>query len=239
MNMKGDLGAELRAVREAKKLSLRAVAAAVGISPSLLSQVETGKTHPSVSTLYTLVTYLGVSIDELVGNEPPVVAVPPTAPGAPPQLVQRVSAVQKAADAPTIVMENGVTWERLAVGGFGIVDPLITTYAPGGSSSIEGKLMRHQGIEYGFIIEGELTLKLDFDTFVLTAGDSLCFDSTRPHLYINHTGTETRGLWFVLGRHDTGDGADLLAEHGLELAGDRPMKSAVDVLAAFREPQNQ
>jgi transcriptional regulator with XRE-family HTH domain/uncharacterized cupin superfamily protein len=235
--MKGDLGAELRKVREAKGLSLRAVAAAVGISPSLLSQVETGKTHPSVSTLYAVVTHLGVSIDELVGNEPPVVKAPPAAPGQLPRFVQRVSPVQRAADAPTIVMENGVTWERMAVGGFGIVDPLITTYGPGGSSSIEGQLMRHAGIEYGFIISGELTLKLDFDTFVLKAGDSLCFDSTRPHLYINHTDVPTRGLWFVIGRHDTGDGSDLLAEHGLELAGDRPMKSAVDVLAAFREPQ--
>lgn len=235
--MKGDLGAELRKVRVGKKLSLRAVAAAVGISPSLLSQVETGKTHPSVSTLYAIVTYLGVSIDELVGNEPAVVTAPPAAPGLPPRLVQRVSPVQASEDAPTIVMENGVTWERLAVGGFGIVDPLITTYEPGGSSSIEGQLMRHAGIEYGYIIEGELTLKLDFDTFILKAGDSLSFDSTRPHLYINHTAETTRGLWFVIGRFDTGDGSDLLSEHGLQLAGDRPMKSAVDVLAAFRDPQ--
>jgi uncharacterized cupin superfamily protein len=145
--------------------------------------------------------------------------------------------VQLREDAPTIVMENGVTWERLAVGGFGIVDPLITTYAPGGSSSIEDQMMRHSGIEYGYIVEGELTLKLDFDTYVLRAGDSLCFDSTRPHLYINHTGAITRGLWFVIGRYDTVEHDGSMAQHGVELAGERPVKSAVDVLAAFREPQ--
>jgi len=235
MTMKGDLGAELRRVREAKGFSLRAVASAVGISPSLLSQVETGKTHPSVSTLYSVVTFLGVSIDQLVGNEPPVIATPAVEPGQPPRIVQRVPAVQKRDDAPVIEMENGVTWERLAVGGFGIVDPLITTYAPGGSSSIEGRLMRHSGIEYGYIIEGELTLKLDFDTFVLKAGDSLCFDSTRPHLYINETETVTRGLWFVIGRHGAIESDELPDGHGLDVAGDRGMKSAVDVLATFRD----
>ncbi|MFB2580334.1 helix-turn-helix domain-containing protein [Herbiconiux sp. P15] len=233
--MKSELGPGLRAVREKKRLSLRAVAAAVGISPSLLSQVETGKTHPSVSTLYAIVTYLGISIDEVMGN-----VIPPEDPvtrrGADfPRAHPGASAIQRVEDNPTIEMENGVTWQRLAVGGYSIVDPLITTYAPGGSSSIEGRLMRHSGIEYGFILYGELTLKLDFDTYILRPGDSLCFDSLRPHIYINHTDQETQGMWFVLGRHDSGDGSDLLAEHGMALAGERPRKSAVDVLSALRE----
>jgi transcriptional regulator with XRE-family HTH domain len=169
--MKGDLGPNLRAVREAKGWSLRAVASAVGISASLLSQVETGKTHPSVSTLYALVTHLGVSIDELLASPSQQQGTPD---GGSKQEVVRSpesSAIQRREDNPIIEMENGVTWERLAVGDYGMVDPLITTYAPGGSSSIEGRLMRHSGIEYGYIIDGELTVRLDFDTFVLRAGD--------------------------------------------------------------------
>lgn len=229
--MDSELGARLRALRLGKGASLRAVAAAVGISPSLLSQVETGKTNPSVSTLYALVTHLGVSIDELL------VPTPSTAPRAVP--AQDDGAIQRAAANPTIEMENGVTWERLAVGGYGIVDPLLTTYAPGGSSSIEGRLMRHSGIEYGYIIRGELTVKLDFATHVLRAGDSLCFDSLRPHLYINHTDEVCQGLWFVIGRHEATDGRDLLAEHGMSVAGERPVKSAVDVLAALRRTNGQ
>jgi transcriptional regulator with XRE-family HTH domain len=225
--MDSDLGGKLRALRMSKGASLRSVAAAVGISPSLLSQVETGKTNPSVSTLYALVTHLGVSIDELL--------VPtPAAPRAVPS--RDDGAIQRGDANPTIEMENGVTWERLAVGPYGIVDPLLTTYAPGGSSSIEGRLMRHSGIEYGYIIRGELTVKLDFATHVLRAGDSLCFDSLRPHLYINHTDEVTQGLWFVIGRHEAEDGRDLLAEHGMSVAGERPVKSAVDVLAALRRP---
>lgn len=233
--MKSELGPGLRTARVAKGLSLRAVASAVGISPSLLSQVETGKTHPSVSTLYAIVSYLGMSIDEALGTSvPPVDPVEQRGVEHPVAAV-RASPIQRVEDNPTIEMENGVTWQRLAVGGYSIVDPLITTYAPGGSSSIEGRLMRHSGIEYGFILYGELTLKLDFDTYILRPGDSMCFDSLRPHLYINHTAEETQGMWFVLGRHDADDGSDLLAEHGMALAGSRPLKSAVDVLSELHK----
>lgn len=226
------LGEKLRAARKAQGLSLRAVALAVGISPSLLSQVETGKTNPSVSTLYSLVGYLNVSIDELLGNLPRTASIA-QAPSRPDSSHFPAPAIQRREDNPTIQMENGVIWERLAVGGYGIVDPLITTYQPGGSSSIEGRLMRHVGIEYGYLIEGELTVKLDFDTFVIRAGDSLCFDSQRPHLYINHTDSFTRGLWFVLGRDDVTGSSGHLGEDGLVGAGERPMRSAVDVLEAM------
>lgn len=66
-----DLGSELRKIRESKKLSVSSVATAVGVSPSLLSQVETGKTQPSVSTLYALVNHSGVSLDGLPGQHRP------------------------------------------------------------------------------------------------------------------------------------------------------------------------
>jgi transcriptional regulator with XRE-family HTH domain len=224
-----NLGPQLRALRMARKLSLRSVATAVGVSPSLLSQVETGKTNPSVSTLYALVNHLGVPIEDLLGTGKPA-AAPAPARGHLSVVAGDSSAIQRREDAPTIEMENGVTWERLAVGPFGMADPLITTYAPGGSSSVEGRMMRHSGVEYGYIIEGELTLKLEFDTFLLRQGDSMCFDSMRPHLYINHTDATTRGLWFVVGHEAPqvpGDSAGTTADH--------PVKSAVDILAVMRD----
>ncbi|WP_207875937.1 helix-turn-helix domain-containing protein, partial [Microbacterium sp. C448] len=192
-DMKEQLGRRLRATREEQKLSLRAVASAIGVSPSMLSQVETGKIHPSVTTLYALVSHLNVSLDELLGIVPS-----DAAPTAALREIQRLG-VQRAEANPTIEMENGVTWERLANAGHRGVDPLIMTYEPGASSSAEGKLMRHSGTEYGYLIEGELTLLLDFDSFTLHVGDSICFDSHRPHLYRNDTDRAARGIWFVTG----------------------------------------
>lgn len=223
------LGEAIREARKKKGLSLRSVAASAEISPSLLSQVETGKTNPSVGTLYALVNVLNVSIDELINTASPVGsgAARPERHGS--VAVSAGPPVQRREDNPTIVMENGVTWERLAVDGSGTVDSLITTYSPGGSSSVEGKLMRHSGIEYGLLIEGELTLKLDFETYILREGDSVCFDSLRPHLYENHTDATARGIWFVVGRSRDGD-SSFPGGHGAMPAGGFPMNSAVDVL---------
>src|SRR6478672_12920057 len=66
-DMAEDVGPQLRARREAEHLSLRELARRLGISPSALSQIETGKSRPSVSTLYAIVTELGMSLDELFG----------------------------------------------------------------------------------------------------------------------------------------------------------------------------
>jgi transcriptional regulator with XRE-family HTH domain len=226
--MHADIGARLRAAREAKGLSLRGLATALGISPSLLSQVETGKTQPSVSTLYALVNHLGVSLDGLLGT-----GAPPAAPRtAPLDDLPSDDVVQRAIDNPIIDMENGVRWERLAVGPGSLVDPLIVSYTPDGGSSVDGRLMRHAGIEYGYLLEGELTLRLDFETYTIRAGDSLCFDSIRPHVYQNLSGKPARGLWFVIGRREFLQGHEELDP--AEPVSRGVVGNAVDVLNAMQ-----
>jgi len=203
------LGARIRAAREELGLTLRATAARAGVSPSLLSQVETGKVRPSVSTLYAIASCLDLMVDDLLRAD--------DAPARPGPVVP----VQRHEDEPELTMENGVTWRRLASMGPGSdVDAVRVTYAPGGASSIDGTHMRHPGVEYGVMLSGELTLKLEFDTHRLRAGDSFCFDSTRPHFYLNDGDVPAEAIWFILGRTD--EGAD---QHAL--------RSAVDVMAAL------
>lgn len=215
--MSSTLGARLRDARLSKGLSLRSVASALGVSASLISQVEIGKTQPSVSTLFGLANHLGVSLDQLLASDagdpdevgPAVPAdhtAPPTRLDAPrsddvhhPDVVQRSGAIQRGDQNPVIEMENGVRWERLA-SSTGPADALLVTYAPGASSSVEGKLMRHAGFEYAYLLEGELTMHLDFEKFVLRAGDSLHFDSVRPHMFANEGSTIARGIWVIVGR---------------------------------------
>lgn len=235
--MQLDVGSELRRVRESRKLSLRNVAGAVGVSASLLSQVETGKTQPSVSTLYALVNYLGISLDGLMGTsrvEPVGLGISPvgSAPdGANPRRSDNI--VQRRKDNPVIEMENGVTWERMAVGDTSVADPLIVTYEPAGSSSMEGKMMRHAGLEYGVLLDGRLTLRIDFESYDLEPGDSFCFDSNRPHLYLNQSDQTARGIWFVIGRREME--YQSLADLGHEHPGEaRQINSAVDVLQEMK-----
>jgi quercetin dioxygenase-like cupin family protein len=197
--------------------------------------VETGKTQPSVSTLYAMVSHLGVSMDELLGVGP----TQPATPGTPPLLFGHsgavLPAVQRAGENPVLEMENGVRWERLAVGEGGPADALLVTYEPGATSSIENKLMRHSGVEYAYLLEGELTLQLDFDIHVLGPGDSLQFDSVRPHLYSNRGTSVARGIWFVVGRRQHNQA--MPAPAGTVVA-ERPqnesgLTSAVEVLQAM------
>ena len=233
--MTADIGARLREARLERGLSLRSVAQSLGVSASLISQVETGKTQPSVSTLYAMVNHLGVSMDELLGVGP---AQPP-APGVPPLLFGHTGpvlpAVQRAGENPVLEMENGVRWERLAVGEGGPADALLVTYEPGATSSIEDKLMRHSGVEYAYLLEGELTLQLDFDIHVLGPGDSLQFDSVRPHLYSNRGTSVARGIWFVVGRrqHNQAMPAPAGATAPDRATGETGLTSAVDVLQAM------
>ncbi|GAA1966422.1 helix-turn-helix domain-containing protein [Microbacterium deminutum] len=219
-----DIGARLREARLERGLSLRSLAQSLGVSASLISQVETGKTQPSVSTLYAIVNELGVSLDDLLGVTGGAVRGP--------SVTTTSAAVQRAADNPVLEMENGVRWERLAIGRDGPADALLVTYAPGASSSVEGRLMRHAGIEYAYILEGRLTLQVEFDEYDLGPGDSLHFDSVRPHLYSNRGTTVARGVWFVVGRRQ--QNLDLPRAPGAASAVEgAPLTSAVDVLQAL------
>ncbi|QKZ17120.1 helix-turn-helix domain-containing protein [Streptomyces chartreusis] len=59
------VGARIRQARLAHGTSLRALAREIGVSASLVSQIENGKSQPSVSTLYAITTALGISIESL------------------------------------------------------------------------------------------------------------------------------------------------------------------------------
>jgi transcriptional regulator with XRE-family HTH domain len=64
------LGREIRAARTAKKLSMRALAAAAEISQPFLSQIETGHTTPSIATLFRIAKVLGISPSALLPSTP-------------------------------------------------------------------------------------------------------------------------------------------------------------------------
>jgi transcriptional regulator with XRE-family HTH domain/quercetin dioxygenase-like cupin family protein len=59
------VGERLRDARMARGISLRSLARELGVSASLISQIETGKSQPSVSTLYAMTSALGISIEHV------------------------------------------------------------------------------------------------------------------------------------------------------------------------------
>ncbi len=65
------VGPRIREERLARGISLRALAREVGVSASLISQIETGKAQPSVSTLYAITSVLGLSVQAVFEEPPP------------------------------------------------------------------------------------------------------------------------------------------------------------------------
>ena len=64
------IGGRLREERTRRGISVRGLARDIGVSASLISQIETNKSSPSVSTLYAITTALGISIEDLFGVGP-------------------------------------------------------------------------------------------------------------------------------------------------------------------------
>lgn len=205
-----DMGRRLRAHREQSGLTLRELARRLGISPSAISQIETGKSRPSVSTLYAMVSELGMSLDELFSGDEAVETLPPREPPTtssrrPPTSRQsRVHAederhVQRAGTRKALELESGVRWERLTSHSDPDADFLYVVYDVGGSSQSD-RFIRHSGHEYGLVLSGTLEVIVGFDSYVLGPGDSISFDSTVPHCLRNAGDEPVHGVWFVIGR---------------------------------------
>jgi transcriptional regulator with XRE-family HTH domain len=205
------IGLHLRAERESRGMSIRELARRVGVSPSLISQIETGKAQPSVGTLYSLTRALRISVDRLfstTGTAPDATAGgrPPAAPAEP---EQRPSLVVRERERKVINLDSGVRWERLSATSHSDVDFLFVVYEVGGASA--ESMMRHAGREFGTVLSGELTVTVNFDDHVLRAGDSIVFPSTTPHRLWNSGQVPVQAIWVVIGRHRVAgaDGAAL------------------------------
>ena len=201
----GTMGDRLRRARQARGLSLRGLADVLGVSPSLISQVETGRAKPSVNTLYALANELGISLDVLLfmDTEPPT-GVPDGGEAEDGIDVHEVvpphDPVQRATSRTTIRLGSGVVWERLTTESIRNVDFLHVTYEVGGESSPADAFQRHTGQEWGYVLSGTLTVRIGFDEFVLRPGDAISFDSATPHRLFNAGDAPASAVWFVLGR---------------------------------------
>ena len=65
-DLRDDLGKRLREAREGRNIGLRELARRLGVSPSLISQIETGKSEPSINTLFAIVGELELPVNEIV-----------------------------------------------------------------------------------------------------------------------------------------------------------------------------
>ena len=192
------VGQRLRSERERHGVSLRELARRLEISPSALSQIETGRSRPSVGTLYAIVSELDMSLDELFGSQRTVARGAEAAGSAE---ETGATLVQRRDTRKGIELESGVRWERLTPTADQDVEFLYVVYEVGGASSRRGTHMRHMGREYGLVLSGRLRVIIGFDEeHELGPGDSIAFESSRPHRLENAGSEPVEAIWFVMGR---------------------------------------
>jgi mannose-6-phosphate isomerase-like protein (cupin superfamily)/DNA-binding XRE family transcriptional regulator len=201
-------------------MSLRELARQVGVSPSLISQIEHGKATPSVGTLYAIVSTLGVSLDELFFDGPRGNAATPD--GISGETVASVDhhadtgnerlpsshwqapsegPVLRASNRLSLTLATGVRWERLTALHDPGVEFLRCTYPIGGESCPADNLMTHSGDEYGIVLSGQCAATVGEQSYELDAGDSIAFDSRTPHRIWNRGDSEPMvAIWTVVGR---------------------------------------
>jgi len=199
-------------------MSARSLAKVADCSASLISQIESGRVKPSVSTLYAITLALAISTDSLFNGpisdgvsdtdqdtsasqfDPAAVTLPLRNSVGDAPLSRERSIVLKRTERRAIDLERGVHWERLTPNPDPTVEFMEVSYAAGGGSTTDDHSIQHSGREYCVIISGSLAVQIAFDHYVLNAGDSMVFDSAMPHRFWN-AGIETvRAIWFVLDR---------------------------------------
>ena len=201
-----EFGARLRRLRRELGLSLHELAVRTDVSASFISQIENGKSQPSVATLFALAASLGVSVDDLFGARPSVTSAPPagsvTGAHAPPtarpwqisEYSNRISVVHPTHRA-RLSQSDGVLWERLAATPDRGVNFKRIIYAPGAASAPGDQLVSHAGHEYGYGISGEVEVIVGNMSTILGAGESIDFDSSVPHLLRNRGDVDFVGIW--------------------------------------------
>jgi transcriptional regulator with XRE-family HTH domain len=174
-----NVGERLRELREARNISMRALAARSGLSANALSMIERGRASPSVSTLYKLADALGVSITSFFGSE-----------------IEKKQVIFLKANERTHVSFTRGIFEGLGGEQFvGRIEPFLLTLESNANSG--PRSMTHTGQEFVFCLRGQLEYQVERQIFHLSAGDSLLFAAHLKHRWKNIGGTVVTALILI------------------------------------------
>lgn len=171
------IGNQIRTLRSEQRLTLKDLAERTGVSPSMLSLVERGKTSPSIGTLVAIAGALGVHMSDLLVQESGVAE----------DVVSRRSAQQ------SFTTELGVQRRVLRLDRMRGIEIAINEYEPETGSALS--LTHHPGFEYGIVLKGRLTVELESGVHQLRAGDLISYPSSVPHRIWNHSSNHVEALW--------------------------------------------
>lgn len=174
------IGERIRELRQARNMTLQSLADITRLSVSMISLVERGKASPSIGSLISVASALGITMSELMASEP----------SSEDELVVRVGQ-QRGVETAQHVIRKLIREDRSRG-----VSIAINEYQPDtGSADIA---VSHSGFEYGYVLEGTLTVEIEGTAHVLKPGDLISYHSRRAHRIWNFGRRKVRALWFNL-----------------------------------------
>lgn len=161
-----NVGPRIRAIREQRRFSLRALAERCNLSVNAISLIERGENSPTVSSLHMLASALGVKITDFFEDQ------------------HEHAVVFVKHDQRLATQGNGLLMESLGIGlSNQQLEPFLVTVDPGAGDSRE--LIVHPGQEFVLCLEGRIVYYVGNQAYHLERGDSLLFDATQPHHFRN------------------------------------------------------
>ena len=161
------IGAQIREYRKKLKMTVADVARQSALSPGMLSKIERGVTSPSLNTLAAVAKALNVPVTAFFRKYEE----------------QRDCTFVKSGSGLEIERHGsraGHLYQLLGhnIGGRVSMEPYIITLT---DESEVFPLFQHQGVEFIYLLEGEVIYRHANQTYHLQPGDSLFFDSDAPH----------------------------------------------------------
>lgn len=176
------IGNRIRELRGQRGMTLQALATASGLSPSMLSLIERGRTSPSIGSLVVIARGLQVGMSDLLADE----------------VDREDKLIVRSAEARVVETARHVVRRLLREDLKRGISIAINEYAPHTGSA--ERPISHDGYEFGFVLEGVLTVEIDGRKYKLNPGDLISYSSARKHRLWNHENRKVRTLWFNLNR---------------------------------------
>lgn len=171
------LGISIRELRLKKGLKIVDVAKATGLTSSLISQVERNIIAPSIETLKKIATALDTTVGAFFTNSQ--ISENNNSTVSNNKKTTRLSPVVHPHERKILSPGKGVTFYLLNPDLSGPIEFIYNVYEPGANTGL--RQYSHPGFECGLILKGELLITIEDETYLLKEGDSITFDSQRPH----------------------------------------------------------
>ena len=172
-----DVGGRLRAVREARGLSQRELAARAGLTNGTISLIEQNKSSPSVASLKSLLDALPMSLSEFFSEAEELAS---------PRHFYQASEFTELSPADIGMDESRaaqVSLRQVGDAARHTLQILHERYPPGTDTGPE--MLSHEAEEGGVVVSGSVEVTVGDEVRVLEAGDGYLFDSRIPHRFRN------------------------------------------------------